>query len=88
MPTIAYFYGIYVRRYFNDHPPPHFFAEYQGFEVNVSISTGEVIDGKLPRTASRIVKEWALRHQAELLANRERARSSQPLEKIVDVDPD
>jgi hypothetical protein len=24
MPTIAYFYGIAIRMYFVDHPPPHF----------------------------------------------------------------
>jgi hypothetical protein len=26
MPTIAYFYGIAIRMFFADHPPPHFFA--------------------------------------------------------------
>src|SRR6186713_3333499 len=29
MPTIAYFYGIAIRMYFIDHPPPHFFATLQ-----------------------------------------------------------
>ena len=24
MPTIAWFYGIAIRMYFLDHPPPHF----------------------------------------------------------------
>lgn len=47
MPTIAYFYGIAVRMFFRDHPPPHFFAVYSGHEANVSIETGEVIERAL-----------------------------------------
>ena len=39
MPTISLFYGITIRMYFNDHPPPQFLAEYQGNEANVSIDT-------------------------------------------------
>jgi hypothetical protein len=27
MPTIAYFYGISIKMYFNEHPPPHFTAD-------------------------------------------------------------
>ena len=49
MPTIAYFYGIAIRMYFADHPPPHFFATYSGHEANVSIETGEVIEGRFAR---------------------------------------
>ena len=69
MPTISYFYGIEIRMYFRDHPPPHFSAEYQGQEANVSIATGEIIAGSLPRNARRLVKAWALDHHDELLAN-------------------
>ncbi len=57
MPTIAYFYGIAIRMFFNDHPPPHFFASYSGHEANVSIETGEVIEGHLPANAARLVKQ-------------------------------
>jgi len=31
MPTIAYFYGIAIRMYLVDHPPPHFFASCSGY---------------------------------------------------------
>jgi len=48
MPTIAWFYGIAVRMYVRDHPPPHFHAIYGEHEANVSIETGEVIEGALP----------------------------------------
>lgn len=52
MPTIAWFYGIAIRMYFVDHPPPHVEAVYGAYEANVAIETGEVIDGRLPATAA------------------------------------
>jgi hypothetical protein len=88
MPTISIFYGIEIRMYFRDHPPPHFSAEYQGHEANVSIATGEIIAGSLPRTARRLVKAWAREHQSELLANWERAQTDQPLERVPGADAD
>jgi hypothetical protein len=33
MPEISRFFGIIIRMYFNDHPPPHVHAEYQGEKV-------------------------------------------------------
>ena len=33
MPTIAIFFGIIVRMWHDDHPPPHIHVEYQGFEA-------------------------------------------------------
>jgi hypothetical protein len=57
MPTIAYFYGISIRKYLEDHNPPHFHAIYAGSEAYVSIATGEIIQGKLPKNAARLVKE-------------------------------
>ena len=69
MPTIAWFYGIAIRMYFLDHPPPHFQAVYAEYEANVSIDTGEVIEGALPKAAARLVKEWALVHQGQLRDN-------------------
>jgi hypothetical protein len=42
-------YGIVIRMFANDHPPPHFHARYGEYHVRVSITTGEVIEGELPR---------------------------------------
>jgi hypothetical protein len=28
MPTIAWFYGIMIQMFYNDHEPPHFHARY------------------------------------------------------------
>ncbi|MGA8157543.1 MAG: DUF4160 domain-containing protein [Rhodoplanes sp.] len=52
LPTIAYFLGIAVRMFFNDHDPPHVHAHYQGYRARVRISDGTVIDGRLPPTAT------------------------------------
>lgn len=88
MPVIAYFFGIYVRMYFDEHPPPHFHAEYQGHEAFVSIETGDVLEGHLPRKAAQLVKEWCLEHRAELLENWQRSVSMQPLRRIPGADND
>jgi Domain of unknown function (DUF4160) len=88
MPTIAYFYGIAIRMFFADHPPPHFFATYSGHEANVSIATGEVIEGHLPANAARLVKQWALAHRGELEDNWRRARAKTPLVRIAGLDDD
>lgn len=82
MPTVAYFLGITVRMYSNDHEPPHFHVRYQGFRARVLISDGTVVDGRLPPTVMRLVKEWAaLRHEA-LMRNWHAARSDGQLERI------
>lgn len=88
MPTIAWFYGIAIRMYFLDHPPPHFQAVYNEHEANVAIETGEVIAGRLPRVAAQMVKQWTLLHQAELMENWRRARARMPLERIPGLDDD
>lgn len=61
---------------------------YQGFEALVEILSGEVTEGRLPKKAAAIVKEWCLRHQAELLANWEHAQHFEPMERIPGADQD
>jgi len=43
VPTIAYFLGIAVRTFFNDHDPPHFHVRYQQFRARVRIEDGAVV---------------------------------------------
>lgn len=50
---IAYFLGIAVRMFFNDHDPPHFHVRYQQFPARVRIEDGQVI---LRREA--LMKNW------------------------------
>jgi len=69
MPTISFFYGIAIRMYLNDHSPPHFHAIYGEYEACVSIETGSVFDGRLPKVAERLVSEWATINRDALVEN-------------------
>jgi len=48
----------------------------------------EVIDGRLPRKAAKLVKDWCLEHQAELMDNWRRAVAIKPLQRIPGADND
>ena len=79
MPRLSFFYGIAIYLYYEDHPPPHIHARYGGSEAKVSIATGDVIEGSLPRRASRLVAEWVSEHNDELAACWDRAgRGEEP----------
>lgn len=88
MPIISLFFGIVIRMYHDDHPPPHFHAAYQGFEAFVRIADGEIVAGSLPKKAARLVRQWALDHQAELMANWARGEALLPMEMIPGADLD
>jgi hypothetical protein len=88
MPILSVFFGIIVRMWHDDHPPPHIHVEYQGFEALVDIRTGEVTMGRLPKKAATIVSDWCRQHQSELLDNWERAQRFEPLERIQGADQD
>ena len=88
MPVISSFFGIYIRMYHADHAPPHVHADYQGQEALVEISTGHILEGNLPKKATKLVAEWCFSHQAELEDNWQRAIHLQPLERIAGADND
>jgi hypothetical protein len=79
MPRLSEFYGIVVYMYWSDHAPPHFHAIYAGAEAQVTIEDRRVLAGSLPRTAARLVNEWADLHRDELTANWQRAQALEPL---------
>jgi hypothetical protein len=82
MPEISRFFGIVIRMYWNDHMMPHFHASYAEHEATFAITSLGLLAGSLPSRRHLLVVEWALQHQAELLADWERARLEQPLERI------
>lgn len=86
MPTIAWFYGISIRMFFNDHPPPHFHACYEGAEATIDIETGEVITGRLPPRILRLVETWRAQYIEDLRGVWARARDRQPLGRIAGLD--
>jgi hypothetical protein len=83
MPRISSFFGITIAMFWDerDHPIPHFHAEYAGDTASIGID-GTVIAGSLPGRQLRLVKRWAALHREELLANWERARQDEPLDRI------
>lgn len=66
MPRLSFFYGIAIYLYYEDHPPPHVHARYAEYRAKISITTGEVLEGSLPRRAARLVAEWVGEHPEEL----------------------
>jgi len=53
MPELSRFYGIVVRMFFNDHPPPHFHANYGPDEALFAIETLSLIAGRIPARGDR-----------------------------------
>jgi hypothetical protein len=68
--------------YYGDHAPPHFHVIMAEHMAKVSIETGRVVAGSLPKTAQKLVKEWTNTCRAELAANWERAMNDAPIHKI------
>jgi hypothetical protein len=66
--------------------PAHFHAIYSGAEAQVRVSDGEVIAGSLPRTARRMVREWAQLRRDDLDANWERAKQLDPILPVDGLD--
>lgn len=68
MPEITRFYGIIIKLFFGDHPPPHFHAVYGEYIALIDINSLNVIEGDLPARAIKLVIEWAEKYQSELKA--------------------
>ncbi len=69
MPELSRFYGIIIYMFVKDHPPPHFHVKYNEYKALIKITDGEIIEGKLPRHALRLVQDWTELHQDELMSN-------------------
>jgi Domain of unknown function (DUF4160) len=82
VPRISEFYGIVIAMYYREHGVAHFYATYAGETVVISILTGEVIAGRVPARALRLIREWRDLHQDELRLNWARARDNAPLVRI------
>jgi hypothetical protein len=82
MPEISRFYGIVIKMFHNDHPPPHFHAEHGEDQMIVAIDPLAVIAGTLSPRATGLVMEWASVHQEELRHIWEQARNLDPLDRV------
>jgi hypothetical protein len=86
MPTISIFFGITVQMYWNGHAPPHIHAFYSGSEALFAIESGLVIGGHLPPKVERVVREWVLARQGDLVDNWRRGRSGLAFRKVPGAD--
>jgi hypothetical protein len=72
VPEISGFFGIVIRMYFDDHPPPHFHASYAGHEGRITVlPIGVMSGGDLPPRPLALAVEWRaerLDHPGALVA--------------------
>jgi hypothetical protein len=85
MPEISRFLGIVIGMFYREHGVAHFHAVYGEHEITVEIETSR-IHGSFPPRALKLVLEWAAIHSPELLANWERARRGEPLDRILPLE--
>ena len=72
MAVISMFYGIIISMYYFDtrqHYLPHIHVRYQEQEAVLSISDGEVLEGKLKPNKLRLVQAWIEIHHDDLMAD-------------------
>jgi hypothetical protein len=79
MPTICVFYGITIRMYYDDHNPPHFHVSYGDFAAKVSIDSGDMIAGTMPKRVLAMTQEWLELNRIYLLENWNRCLNHEPL---------
>jgi len=86
MPYVSMFFGIIIRMFYNEHPPSHFHAEYQGTKGNFDFD-GNMIKGNIKsKNALRLIKEWAELHKSELEVNWQNAKIKKDINKIEPID--
>ena len=88
MPTIAFFHGVAIRMFFNDHAPAHFHAYHGGHEAKFDIESGRVIGGKLAAPQRKLVQIWIERYKSELRAAWDAVRKDETPERIPGPDAD
>jgi hypothetical protein len=82
VPIISVFFGIVIRMFYKEHEPAHFHADYQGQQGKFDLDGEPIVGNVESGTALRLIAEWARLHRAELLANWEKMRAGQPLDRI------
>jgi hypothetical protein len=82
MPEISRFFGIIIRMFLDDHPPPHFHAIYSEYEALIGIKPIRVLQGKLPKRAISMIIEWTALHQDELMLNWNKLHNEKTPDKV------
>jgi hypothetical protein len=75
MPTVAIIDAVKIKFYYDEHPPPHFHAQYAEYEAMIDLDSLEIVAGALPRPQYRSVVAWSRTRKGELLRAWTRCRS-------------
>ena len=67
MPRIAYFFGISIYMYLDDHGVPHCHGIYGDYAGSFAIQTGELLSGQVPPQQAKKIKDFILANQDELM---------------------
>ena len=67
MPRIAFFFGISIYMYMDDHGIPHCHGVYGDYAGSFSIEDGELIAGEMPPRQAKKIKEFILSNKPELM---------------------
>ena len=69
MPEISRFYGIVIKMFFKpkEHESSHIHAMYGEYVGIFDLKTMRMTEGDLPVQAQKLVREWLLHNQTELL---------------------
>lgn len=73
MPEISRFYGIVIMMFYNEHNPPHFYANYGEYKIVVNLDD-ELIKGFMIKRALNLIFEWMDTHKEELRMNWEKCK--------------
>ncbi|HAO22762.1 MAG: hypothetical protein BWK80_22030 [Desulfobacteraceae bacterium IS3] len=67
MPRIAFFFGISIYMYMDDHGIPHCHGIYGDYAGSFNIEDGELIAGEMPPKQAKKIKEFISANKAELM---------------------
>jgi len=67
MPRIAFFFGISIYMYMDDHGIPHCHGIYGDYAGSFGIEDGKLIAGEMPPGQKKKINEFILANKTELM---------------------
>jgi len=67
MPRIAYFLGVSIYIYMDDHGVPHCHAVYGDYAGSFSLENGELLAGQMPPQQTKKIKNFIESNREELM---------------------
>ncbi len=67
MPRIAFFFGISIYMYLDDHGVPHCHAIYGDYGGSFSLESGDLLAGQMPPVQMKKIKQFIQNNQDELM---------------------